>query len=94
MIENVNISSKTTGKTIILPFMPGDTVYFLKEDYHDFAEVMRIEISKEGINVYWVQYEYGPDITEIWDVDCFSIDEIGKTVFLTSEERDNARKAL
>lgn len=89
----VCIKEKKTKKryTITLPVMPGDIVYFLKEDYHDSAEVTRIEISKNRIDVFWVQYEQSPDVTEIWDVGSFSIDEIGKTVFLTAEERDKAR---
>lgn len=80
-----------TKSTYNFPLAPGDTVYFLEESYHDSAEITRIEVTKDDVVFYWAQYEYGPDTTELWDEDCFSIDEIGKTVFATVEERNKAR---
>lgn len=82
------------GLLKMFPCKVGDVVYFPKYDYHDSAIITQIEIDKEGITFYWVQYEYGVDITELWDDGCFSIDEIGKTVFLTKEEAEKALEQM
>lgn len=79
---------------IRLPCKVGDTVYFADEYYHDSAEIDGINITKQGIGFTYVQYEYGPDITEVWDDGEFSIDEIGKTVFLTREAKEQAEQKL
>lgn len=76
------------------PCKVGDTVYFADEYYHDSAEIDGINITKQGIGFTYVQYEYGPDITEVWDDGEFSIDEIGKTVFLTREAKEEAEQKL
>ena len=79
---------------IVPPCNVGDTVYFTNESYHDSGEIDGIHIDANGIAFTYVQYEYGPDITEVWDDGEFSIDEIGKTVFLTREAKEEAEKAL
>ena len=77
-----------------LPCKVGDTVYFPNEGYHDSAEIERIYIDENGVSFAWVQYDYGPDIVEVWDDGEFSIDEIGKTVFLTIEAKAEAEQKL
>lgn len=82
------------GLLKMFPCKVGDVVYFPKYDYHDSAVITQIEIDKEGITFYWAQYEVGVDCTELWDDGCFTIDEIGKTVFLTREEAEKALKQM
>ena len=76
---------------IVPPCKVGDIVYFDCCGYHDSAEIDGINITAQGINFTWVQYDVGVDITELWDEGEFDIDEIGKTVFLS---REDAEKAL
>ena len=96
IVEDVSlIIEKLENKTLIeLPCKVGDTVYFPNEGYHDSAEIERIYIDENGVSFAWVQYDYGPDIVEVWDDGEFSIDEIGKTVFLTIEAKAEAEQKL
>lgn len=77
---------------IVPPCKVGDIVYFANESYHDSAEIDGIHIDENGISFTWAQYDFGVDITELWDDGEFNIDEIGKTVFLTREEAERALK--
>ena len=70
----------------------GDVVYFAVDDYHDSAVIDGIHITEQGVLFTWVQYEVGYELTECWDEGEFYIDEIGKTVFLTKEEAEQALK--
>lgn len=72
------------------PCKAGDTVYFANEFNHCAAEIDGIHIDENGVHFGWVQYDVGPEITELWDEGEFDIDEIGKTVFLTFEEFEKA----
>ena len=82
--------AEKNGLLLRLPCKAGDVVYFPKYDYHDSAVITKIEIEQDGITFYWAQYEVGVDCTELWDDGCFSIDEIGKIVFLTKEQAEQA----
>lgn len=77
---------------IQLPCKVGDTVYFDAVGYHDSAEIDGIHIDENGIAFSWAQYDIGVDITELWDEGEFTIEEIGKTVFLSREEAEKALK--
>ena len=68
------------------PCMVGDTVYPLNADRRFRAIIEKIEINANGLLFYWVQYDVGVDCTECWDEDLFTIDDIGKTVFLDETE--------
>ena len=71
---------------IVPPCMAGDTVYPLNADRRFRAIIEKIEINANGLLFYWVQYDVGVDCTECWDEDLFTIDDIGKTVFLDETE--------
>lgn len=77
---------------IVPPVRVRDTVYFDNTGYHDSAEIDGIHIDENGIAFSWVQYEVGVDITELWDEGEFDIEDIGKTVFLTRKEAEQALK--
>lgn len=85
---------KNKANFVELPCKVGDDVYFANESYHKSAEIDGIHIDEQGIMFTWVQYDFGVDITELWDEGEFDIDEIGKTVFLTIEEAEQAEQAL
>ncbi len=74
------------------PCNVGDTVYPKSADRRFRAFVEKIEITTDGLCFWWVQYDVGVDCTECWDEGCFSIAEIGKTVFLTEAEYEIALK--
>jgi hypothetical protein len=71
---------------IVPPCNVGDTVYPLNADSRFRAIVEKIEINANEILFCWVQYDIGVDCTECWDEDLFTIDDIGKTVFLDETE--------
>jgi hypothetical protein len=77
---------KNEARFIELPCAVGDTVYPLNADRSFRAFIERIEITADGVSFDWVQYDVGPDCTETWDDGCFSVDDIGKTVFLDETE--------
>ena len=82
------------GRLIVLPCKVGDVVYFPIFDYHDSAIITGITINESGICFEWAQYEYGVDITELWDDGYFDYDDIGKTVFLTKAEAEAALEKM
>ena len=82
------------GRLIVLPCKVGDTVYFSEYGRYDSAIIEKITVDETGICFEWVQYEYGVDITEVWDDGYFDYDDIGKTVFLTSEEAEAALEKM
>lgn len=71
---------------IVPPCKVGDTVYPLNADRRFRAIIEKIEINANGLLFGWVQYDVGVDCTECWDEDLFTIDDIGKTVFLDEIE--------
>ena len=77
---------------IVPPCKVGDVVYFAVDDYHDSAVIDGIHITEQGVLFTWVQYEVGYELTECWDEGEFNIEDIGKTVFLTREEAEQALK--
>lgn len=74
-----------------LPFKVGDIVYFPVEDNRNDAQITYIRIEADNIYFGWVQYDYHPECTEVWDEGEFKLSEVGKTVFIAYEE---AQKAL
>ena len=80
-----------SGKIIRLPCKVGDIVYFpVCESRFDYAEIDYIHITDKEIIFEWVQYDRGYELTEVWDNGEFTLDDVGKTVFLTREEAENA----
>ena len=71
---------------IVLPCKVGDTVYPLNADRRFKAFIERIVITAKGLEFEWVQYDVGVDCTECWDDGLFTVDDIGKTVFLDETE--------
>ena len=71
---------------IVPPCNVGDIVYPLYADNRFRAFIEKIEINANGLLFCWVQYDVGVDCTECWDEDLFTIDDIGKTVFLDETE--------
>lgn len=75
-----------------LPCKPGDIIYFLEFDRFDYAEVEEIHIRPDGVFFAWVQYDRGPEETEVWDDGEVSLEDFGKTVFSSREDRDRREK--
>lgn len=71
---------------ILPPCKVGDIVYPLNADSRFRAFIEKIEMNANGLLFCWVQYDVGVDCTECWDEDLFTIDDIGKTVFLDETE--------
>ncbi len=80
-------------ESITFPCMVGDTIYLPDCGAINFGTVENIYInllpngSKEII-YSWASYNVGPEGIECWDEGDFTADDIGKTVFLTEEARD------
>ena len=77
-----------TVDAVVLPVKPGSVVWILNHKFP--AEIEEICTRKDGVFAVWVEYDRGPELTEVWDDGEFDIKEIGKTVFLTVEELEKA----
>ena len=75
-----------------LPCKVGDKVYI--EGHRFPAEIQEICINKNGVFFEYAEYEYSPELTELWDAGDFAIEDIGKTVFLTQEEAEQALREM
>ena len=71
------------GKLLKLPCAVGDTVYIVKGGEVLRNYVVQIHISQMEAQTFFSCYD-----------DCFCIEQIGKTVFLTMEEAEAALKEL
>lgn len=79
------IEKASAVDAVVLPVKPGDVVWILN---HKFAaEIEEIRITEDGVFAVWVEYDKGPEETEVWDDGEFDIKEIGRTVFLSPGER-------
>ena len=71
------------GKLLKLPCTVGDTAYIVKGDKVLRNYVVQIHIAQVEAQTFFSCYD-----------DCFGIEQIGKTVFLTREEAEAALKKL
>lgn len=77
------------GSLVVLPCKVGDTVYISGHEYA--AQIDEIVIKANGgITFFWLEYDRGPELEELWDYGEFTPKDIGKTVFLTREEAERA----
>ncbi len=76
------------GKLLHLPCAVGSMVYITGEKYP--CEITEVVIDRYGIHFNWVSYEKSYELTEAWNDGDFTVDDIGKTVFLTPEEAEKA----
>ena len=79
-------------KTVEVHYMPDDVVWVAGE-YRECI-IDQVIISKVGnrteIIYTWANYDYGVDVTELWNEGEFSSEDIGKTVFDSLEEYEKA----
>lgn len=83
-----DVKRQPTVDAVVLPVKPGSVVWILNHRFE--AEVEEICIREDGVFAVWVEYDRSPELTEVWDDGEFDIKEVGKTVFLTVEEREKA----
>lgn len=77
------------GRLIKLPCKMGDTVYVPTRDLISELRIVHITISKNNTFFHWMLS------TGIYpNLDGFSVDKIGKTVFLTKSEAEAKLKEL
>ncbi|MBR2934892.1 MAG: hypothetical protein IKB79_04875 [Oscillospiraceae bacterium] len=77
------------GHLMELPCKVGDTVYISGHEYA--AQIDEIVIKANGgITFFWLEYDRGPELEELWDYGEFTPEDIGKIVFLTREEAERA----
>ncbi len=74
------------GLLLRLPCKVGDTIWFVGNDFVNDYEIRRYLVDETGIDCVQIAKEI--DGREYWN--SFSIDYIGKTVFLTREEAEQA----
>ncbi len=80
------LAAERAGRLVVLPCKVGDTVYLDDGRGKDTAEVDYFQVYKDKVILSWVQYERSPECTKLWDFDEVDCNEIGKTIFLASEE--------
>jgi hypothetical protein len=83
--------AESEGRVIVLPFLPGKAVWDYSEffDGTPYAEYYKLQDSFIGVGV-------SANGKRTFEYDCFTIDpeQIGKTIFLTREEAEEALKRL
>jgi hypothetical protein len=84
------------NKVKAFPCDVGDTVYLLNADPRFRAFIEKIEITANGLEFHWVQYDVGVDCAKCWDEGLFTVNDIDKTAFfdetkylIALKEREN-----
>ena len=77
------------GRLVKLPCKVGDTVYVTTRDFISELRIVHISISKNNTFFHWMLND---GIYQ--NLDGFSVDKIGKTVFLTKAEAEAKLKEL
>lgn len=77
------------GRLVKLPCKVGDTVYVPTRDFISELRIVHISISKNNTFFHWMLND---GIYQ--NLDGFSVDKIGKTVFLTKAEAEAKLKEL
>ena len=77
------------GRLVKLPCKVGDTVYVPTRDFISELRIVHISISKNNTFFHWMLND---GIYQ--NLDGFSVDKIGKTVFLTKSEAEAKLKEL
>jgi len=80
------------GRMDELPCKIGDEVYIINEKYP--CKIEKIIIEDNDFYFEWASFERSYEIAECWDEGSFEITDIGKTVFLTREEAEQALKEM
>lgn len=75
-------------KTVEVNYMPGDTCW-VRGQYRECI-IENVVLEKDDITYNWYNLDIGYDTTEVWDDGYFSSEDIGKTVFNSLEELENA----
>lgn len=78
------------GLLLRLPCPIGSTVWFVGNEFINDYEVRRYTVDETGID--YIQIAKEIEGKDYWN--SFSIDDIGKTVFLTKEEAEQALEAM
>jgi hypothetical protein len=74
--------------TVELKYMPGDACWVRGQYRACYIE--NIVLDEQGVTYNWVNYDYGVDVTEVWDDGYFTTDDIGTSVFDSLEELEKA----
>ena len=84
-------------KKLELAYLPGDEVYVRGQDRTCFIENVSIRKTDKADGTFtrevtyeWYNLDVGVDCTEVWDDGYFTEDDIGKTVFDSMEELEQA----
>ena len=77
------------GRLVKLPCKVGDTVYVPTRDFISELRIVHISISKNNTFFHWMLND---GIYQ--NLDGFSVDKIGKTVFLTKAEAEQKLKEM
>lgn len=76
------------GFLLRLPCKVGDIIWIKGDKFP--AEILAVSLDEEGLFFEYVEYDRSDEITEVWDSGNFSVEDIGKTVFLTQAEAEKA----
>lgn len=80
-------------KNFELNYLPGDTCWVRGQ--HRICIIENVILNKVGnapidVTYEWCNYDYGPDVTELWDDGSFTSEDVGKTVFDSLEDYEKA----
>ena len=75
-------------KTVEVKYVPGDECY-VRGQYRT-CYIESVVFDDQGTTYNWVNYDYGVDVTEVWDDGYFTDGDIGETVFDFLEDLEAA----
>lgn len=81
-------AKRSAKRSVEVPCSIGDTVYFSRCGRFNYGVIRSVNFTCDNLFFEWVTYDYSGDVPEFIDDGDFSLEDIGKTVFLTEEERD------
>lgn len=80
-------------KNFELNYLPGDEVWVAGQTRVSIIDQVILSEAHNGdteVLYTWCNYDYGPDVTELWDDGEFTPEDIGKTVFDSLEDYERA----
>ena len=75
-------------KTVELKYMPGDECW-VRGQYRA-CYIDSVVLDETGVTYNWANYDYGVDVTELWDEGYFTNGDIGETVFDSLQDLEMA----
>lgn len=89
------IKKSRKAKTIKLAYLPGDEVWIKGQDrvcIIDNISINKNDVGNLQVIYEWCNFDYGPDLIEVWDNGYFTDEDVDKITFKSFSEFEQARE--